>query len=88
MARRKEGGHGGGHGWFVTFADLMGLLVAFFVMLVGFLFAILSGLIGTPVGNRNFGIVFVWIAWWALLILIAVPLLGRGWCSICPIPLP
>lgn len=36
MARRKESGHGGGHGWFVTFADLMGLLVAFFVMLVAF----------------------------------------------------
>jgi chemotaxis protein MotB len=36
MARKKKGagGHGGGgHGWFVTFADLMGLLVAFFVML-------------------------------------------------------
>ena len=27
MARRKEA-HGGGHGWFVTFADLMGLLVS------------------------------------------------------------
>ena len=36
MARRKEGAHGGGHGWFVTFADLMGLLVSFFVMLVAF----------------------------------------------------
>jgi len=36
MARRKESGHGGGHGWFVTFADLMGLLVSFFVMLVAF----------------------------------------------------
>ena len=36
MARRKEAGHGGGHGWFVTFADLMGLLVSFFVMLVAF----------------------------------------------------
>jgi chemotaxis protein MotB len=37
MARKKAGGHGGGgHGWFVTFADLMGLLVAFFVMLVAF----------------------------------------------------
>ena len=35
MARRKEA-HGGGHGWFVTFADLMGLLVAFFVMLCAF----------------------------------------------------
>jgi len=36
MARRKDGGHAGGHGWFVTFADLMGLLVSFFVMLVAF----------------------------------------------------
>ena len=37
MARKKKGGdHGGGHGWFVTFADLMGLMMAFFVMLVAF----------------------------------------------------
>lgn len=38
MAKKKRGdGHGGGgHGWFVTFADLMGLLVAFFVMLVAY----------------------------------------------------
>jgi chemotaxis protein MotB len=37
MAKKKAGGHGGGgHGWFVTFADLMGLLMSFFVMLVAF----------------------------------------------------
>jgi chemotaxis protein MotB len=36
MGRRKEEAHSGGHGWFVTFADLMGLLVSFFVMLVAF----------------------------------------------------
>jgi polyferredoxin len=54
----------------------------------GFLLAILSGLFGTPVGSRNFGIIFVWIVWWALLMLVAVPLFGRGWCSICPIPAP
>jgi chemotaxis protein MotB len=35
MARRQQAAHGG-HGWFVTFADLMGLLVSFFVMLVAF----------------------------------------------------
>jgi len=58
------------------------------IALAGFVFAIVAGLAGTPVGSRNFGIVFVWIAWWALLMLIAVPLFGRGWCSICPIPLP
>ena len=36
MARKKGGGHGGGHGWFVTFADLMALMMSFFVMLVAF----------------------------------------------------
>ncbi|HEY6259349.1 MAG TPA: flagellar motor protein MotB [Xanthobacteraceae bacterium] len=36
MSKKKAQAHGGGHGWFVTFADLMGLLVAFFVMLVAF----------------------------------------------------
>jgi chemotaxis protein MotB len=36
MAKKKAQAHGGGHGWFVTFADLMGLLVSFFVMLVAF----------------------------------------------------
>ena len=36
MSKRRAAAHAGGHGWFVTFADLMGLLVAFFVMLVAF----------------------------------------------------
>jgi len=36
MAGRKKHGHSGGHGWFVTFADLMGLLLSYFVMLVAF----------------------------------------------------
>lgn len=63
-------------------------LAVFTVMLAGYIFAILAGLIGTPVGSHNFSIVFVWIAWWALLILVAVPFFGRGWCAVCPIPLP
>ena len=36
MAKKKREEAHGGHGWFVTFADLMGLLLAFFVMLVAF----------------------------------------------------
>ena len=37
MAKKKRGdAHGGGHGWFVTFADLMGLMMSFFMMLVAF----------------------------------------------------
>jgi len=61
---------------------LIAAMLAFFVL------AILAGLIGTPVGNRNFGIIFVWIVWWALLIVILVPLAGRLWCAMCPIPAP
>lgn len=53
-----------------------------------FVAAILSGLLGTPAGSRNFGIVMVWIVWWALLILVLVPVGGRLWCAVCPIPAP
>ncbi|WP_420133021.1 OmpA/MotB family protein [Rhodopseudomonas sp.] len=34
--KKVEEEHPGGHGWFVTFADLMGLLVSFFLVLVSF----------------------------------------------------
>ncbi len=63
-------------------------LIIRILALGGFIFTILAGFFGTPVGSRNFAIVVVWIAWWAFLILLAVPFLGRGWCSICPIPMP
>ena len=63
-------------------------LAVLIVVLAGYIFAILAGLVGTPVGSHNFSIVFVWIAWWAVLILVAVPFFGRGWCAVCPIPLP
>ncbi len=58
------------------------------VMLPFFVLAILTGLFGTAAGNRNFGIVFVWIVWWALLMLVFVPFAGRLWCLVCPIPAP
>ncbi|MEW6579599.1 MAG: 4Fe-4S binding protein [Chloroflexota bacterium] len=53
-----------------------------------FTLAILTGLAGTPAGSRNFGIIFVWIVWWALLIVVLVPFFGRFWCTVCPIPAP
>lgn len=61
---------------------LMTLTLPFFVV------AILAGFFGTPAGSRNFGIIFVWIVWWALVILVMVPLTGRLWCTMCPIPAP
>jgi ferredoxin len=64
------------------------LLVVRSAALGGYVLVVVAGWFGTPVGNRNLSVVLVWIAWWALLILVAVPLMGRAWCSICPVPMP
>ncbi|MEE9536778.1 MAG: 4Fe-4S binding protein, partial [Desulfobacterales bacterium] len=53
-----------------------------------FYFFILSSLWGSPVGNRNIAIIFVWILWWFVLKAIIVPLGGRIWCMVCPLPAP
>lgn len=62
--------------------------VLMLVTLFFFVVAILTGFFGTPAGNRNFGVIFVWIVWWALLIMVMVPFFGRAWCMVCPIPAP
>jgi hypothetical protein len=64
------------------------LLLVRVLTLVGFAFTILVGMLGTPVGSHNFAIIFVWIAWWTALKLLFIPLGGRSWCSVCPIPMP
>jgi ferredoxin len=66
-----------------VFQPVLMLITLFF-----FVVAILAGFFGTPAGSHNFGIIFVWIVWWALLIIVMVPFLGRMWCTICPIPGP
>ena len=58
------------------------------VALIGFGLAILAGLVGTAAGSANFGIVFVWIVWWGRLMGVLLPLGGRLWCLICPVPAP
>ena len=63
----------------------------FFIILPGFIvfyLFILSALWGNPVGNRNIAIIFVWILWWFALKAILVPLGGRLWCMMCPLPAP
>ncbi|MBW1774770.1 MAG: 4Fe-4S binding protein [Deltaproteobacteria bacterium] len=62
-------------------------LVIFPNFAVFYLF-ILSSLWGSPVGNRNIAIIFVWIAWWFVLKAILVPFGGRAWCIVCPLPAP
>ena len=62
----------------------MVMTTAFF----GFVLTIAAGILGTAAGSANFGIVFVWIVWWGLLMGPLLPLGGRLWCFICPIPPP
>ncbi len=64
------------------------LFLARAVTLAGFVFTILAGLFGSPVGSHNFAIIFVWLAWWTALKLLFIPLGGRSWCSVCPLPMP
>ncbi len=62
-------------------------------MLMGFVVIITSGLpwffglpVGTTLGSASFGVVVAWILWFFLLITIFVPIFGRGWCTVCPLP--
>ncbi|MDP2659445.1 MAG: cupredoxin domain-containing protein [Dehalococcoidia bacterium] len=49
---------------------------------------LVAGWWGSPVGSHNLSIVSVWIVWWALLMILLVPLGGRLWCAVCPVPGP
>ncbi len=51
-----------------------------------FVLFLIAGFWGTPIGNRNIIITFVWIFWWFLLISILIPFGGRIWCAACPFP--
>jgi len=63
----------------------------FWLLLPNFVFfylLILSALWGSPVGNRNIAIIFVWIFWWTALKAVLLPFGGRLWCTMCPLPAP
>ncbi len=64
--------------WFQFAVVLPNLLILFFF--------ILAGLFGSPIGNRNIIVTVVWIFWWFLLITVLVPVGGRVWCMVCPVP--
>jgi polyferredoxin/plastocyanin len=66
--------------WFQFALILPNLLFFAVIMLAAFF--------GTPVGNANFAIIFVWIVWWAALKFFFIPIGGRLWCTMCPLPVP
>lgn len=65
-----------------SFSYLVALPNVFFFYLF-----LLAGLFGTPVGNRNIIVIFVWIFWWFILIAFMVPFGSRIWCTMCPLPI-
>ena len=56
-------------------------------MLAVFWFIILAGLFGTKVSGRNAGPMITWVLWLSALIVLLVPIGGRIWCTVCPLPL-
>jgi hypothetical protein len=57
-----------------------------FPILLCFILVILAGFFGTKVGGRNIAVMLTWAAWMSMLTLLLVPLGGRIWCLICPLP--
>lgn len=55
-------------------------------MLAVFWFIILAGLFGTKVAGRNAGPMIIWVLWLSALIIVLVPIGGRIWCTVCPLP--
>jgi len=56
-------------------------------VLACFMVVLLAGFFGTKVGGRNFAVMLTWVGWLSLLTMVLVPLGGRIWCLICPVPL-
>jgi polyferredoxin len=48
---------------------------------------LLTCLIGTKMAGGNLGIMLMWVIWLVLLIAVLVPIFGRVWCTICPLPM-
>lgn len=54
--------------------------------LAGLVLVIMAGLLGTKVGGRNAAIMLTWVGCMSILTIVLVPLGGRIWCAICPLP--
>ncbi len=55
-------------------------------VLAVFILLILAGIFGTKVGGRNIAVMLTWACWMFLITVFLVPVGGRIWCMICPLP--
>src|SRR3990167_5746838 len=72
--------------WLLTRRSFQFALIA--PNLFAFTLIVLAGVVGTATGAANFATIFVWLAWWGLLILLLIPLGGRLSCARCHVPPP
>jgi polyferredoxin len=91
---RRERGSDGRVNLFKRFPSLKRILKApsfqfnlALPMLGVFWFVVLAGLLGTKVSGRNAGPMIIWVVWLSALIIVLVPIGGRAWCTVCPLPL-
>jgi len=47
---------------------------------------VLTTFFGTKMSGRNLGVLMMWGIWLFLLVALITPVLGRFWCTICPLP--
>lgn len=70
--------------WLVKLRSFQFIIV--WPTLLIFMVIVFTGFYGTQSGNKNFGLLTVWILWWSVLMMVMVPIGGRIWCAMCPIP--
>jgi len=74
--------------WLKRLLKLPGLQLWLMTMLAAMMYAvILIALLGTTMAGGNLGILLVWVVWLTILIVVLVPMGGRVWCTICPLPM-
>jgi hypothetical protein len=60
--------------------------VATLPVMAGFVIIGLAGLFGTAVAGRNIAVMLTWAVWISMLAMFLIPLFGRLWCLVCPLP--
>lgn len=61
-------------------------LILIFITLVMIYIVILTSVFGTKMSGRNLGVLLMWAVWLFVLVAILTPVLGRFWCTVCPLP--
>ncbi len=60
-------------------------LMALFSLLM--YIVLLTSLLGTTMAGGNFGVMLMWVVWIFALLALFIPLGGRAWCTVCPLPM-